>query len=168
MDHYSGSRLTYALLEAAASNAGEPLEAEWIIGGARLEGAAVLERIDTLPRPVHCVAARHGRTLRIECGPLPRALQPDLEASVARVRSGASLVGRLVRLGDAPVLLHVGGLDPVRVPAALLGQWTEEFLLDPRPEFARREPSAHEADSGVGAVVLVNMVVERRISGIER
>jgi hypothetical protein len=73
-----------------------------------------------------------------------------------------------MQLGDAPVLLRIGGQDPVRVPAALLGRWTEEFLLSPRPEFARREPSVHEADAGVGAVVLVNIVVERQISGIER
>jgi hypothetical protein len=167
MDHYSGSRLTYALLNSATTNAGESLESEWTVAGARLEGTLVIERMETLPKPVHCVAAKHGRKLRIECGPLPRALQPDFAAAVARARSGSSFVGRLMQLGDVPVLLRVGGQDPVRVPVALLGRWTEEFVLDPRPEFAQHEPSASEAISGIGAVVLINILVETHISGIE-
>lgn len=168
MDEYSGSRLTYDLFASAHTGAGDPLRAEWVVAGKQVEASSVLERIDALARPVYCGATRHGSTLRVECGPLPAELQSEHAVAVGRVRSGSSLIGRIVReLGDSPVVLRVGKRAPVRTSASVLGRWTEEFLLRPAPELVKCQRSPDERRTGVAAVVLINLSVEREVSGFE-
>lgn len=164
-DH--AARLTFALFSGLPSGAGTPAGPEWTIAGAEIPQPLVVDRLSSLPKAAQCTAIAKGGGFRIVCESID-GLDEDSRLYVERVRSGVSLLGRLLhRLADHDLVVVSGRSFSLQLPASELRQWVEDYRLQPRPDVSLRDPTRDELRSGIRAALYLEVHADQVISGIE-
>lgn len=165
-DH--AARLTFALFSALPGGAGAPAGPEWTIAGAEIPQPLVVDRLSSLPKAARCTAITEGGGFRIVCESIGTGLDEDSRLYVERVRSGVSLLGRLLhRLADHDLVVVAGRSFSLQLPASALRQWVEDYRLQPRPDVSLRDPTRDELRSGIRAALYLEVHADQVISGIE-